>query len=108
MEIVKENTKLLERKHFLMRAANNKNSPEIELEIDKLDYLIKLNTSNRLNELNIKLKQDITNVRTITKNEGSLKREIASILINFLEEQKFNPSEVKGIMRQGYQICRHK
>ena len=109
MEIIKNN-KLLERKHFLMRGIfhKNVNETEAENEIRELDKQIFINTQEKLNECKENLKIELLSAKKVIKTDGPLKREIARIIIKFLEETGFDNDEIKGFCRQGYKMTRNR
>jgi hypothetical protein len=110
MEISTKNQDLLRRKHFLLRAIEHGNVDKIsaENEVKEIDKKVALNTLNKLNLDAEKLKADVNSAKITIKQDGPLKRQVASILIKFLDEQDFSNDEVKGIMRQGYKTCRYR
>jgi len=100
-------SKLIERRHFLMRALDNHNitQEEYDKEMPGLKHQIAVNLQTILDEQAIKLNEEIVKVKKVVIDDGNLKRAIANILIKFLE-QGFEPKEIKGIMRQGYKLMR--
>ena len=106
MEIT-ENSTMLERKHFLMRQLDHKfiTQEEYNKKIENMDKALALNVQKVLNQESAKLKDEVLQVKKITFSDGNMKRNIARILIKFLETD-FNKEEIKGIMRQGYKIMR--
>ena len=107
--IVKKNSEALERKAFLIKSLENENitKKEYDAEIAILDPFIKKNLEEALAKCNAELKSKINNVKESVREDGPLKRSVANILINFLEDH-FIDDEIKGIFRQGYKIMRSK
>ena len=105
-----ENKKLIERKHFLIRAIEHNNVDPIEAqkEIDAIDAQVSISIRKYLNEQAEKLTESLKEERIVKKSDGDFKRGIASILISYLESEGFDNSEIKGFMRQGYRICRYR
>ena len=104
---MKENTKLIQRKQFLMRALSNRNIEESEYkkEIAKLEPLIQANLDKRLKAEYAKLKEESNTIKKTIISDGDYKRAIARMLIQFLKED-LTIDEIKGVMRQGYKITR--
>ena len=107
--IVKKNTELMERKHFITRALDrgNMTQEDYDKEIPALEKAIAENLQEALLECETKLRAEIKEVKHIVSTDGDLKRKCAQLVINFLKKD-FTESEIKGIMRQGYKIMRSK
>lgn len=105
--IFQDNTSLMGRRHFLIRALNNHNitQEEYDREMPELEKKIQLNLSRKLKENQEELKNEITQLKNVLVSDGDLKRGAARIIIRFLKDY-FTEEEIKGIMRQGYKIQR--
>ena len=105
--IVEENTKLIERRMFLIRGLNSHNitQEEYDAEVPGLEEAIKQNLAKRLVELDAELKTDINQIKQTICTDGDMKRAVAKMLIKFISPM-FIDDEVRGIMRQGYKIMR--
>ncbi len=104
------NDKLLERKHFIMRGIESKNVANIaeaKREIAEIEDKIAANTKQFLADNNKKLIEESLHVKTTVVTDGNMKRAIATVIINLLEEH-LNPADLKGVFRQGYKIMRSK
>ena len=108
MEVTK-NKELLDRKHFLMRALNNKNisQEEYDKEIPALEEAIKENLANKLEEAKEEIKTEFQQIKKTIIIDGDFKRAIASALIKFMEPD-FTNQEIKGVARQMYKLMRLK
>ena len=104
---IHENSKAMERKHFLMRALNHKNitQEQYDKEMPALEKHIALNIAKRLKTYAEQLRTEVHTVKQTISSDGNMKRSIAAIIIKFLRDD-FNDAELKGIFRQGYKIMR--
>ena len=107
MAIIQENTKLNERRFFLMRGLRQNNITQVEYdrEMPELEKQIRENLAKRLIVESEILKSEIYQLKQTISTDGDLKRAVARMLINFLKKD-FQDTEVKGIFRQGYKILR--
>jgi hypothetical protein len=104
---VKKNDKLIERKHFLIRAWNNGNIEPSQYykEIAEIEDKIKDNLIEAMGKCKEEMISDIEQAKKDIKSDGNFKRTIASFIIKILKEQ-ITDSEIKGVFRQGYKIMR--
>jgi len=105
--IVKENSKLMERKHFLMRALEHGNitKEKYDEEMPGIEKELSENLVKRMEIEEEKLRNTVNNIKKTIFTDGDFKRGIARMLIKFLEPELSN-EEIKGVMRQGYKIMR--
>lgn len=101
------NDKLLERRHFLLRAMRHKNIDPVEAkaEIRELDLQISKNTKARLDKAYTELQSRVQEVKKTVFFDGDFKRTIANMLIEILQEE-LDKEAIKGVLRQGYLIMR--
>jgi hypothetical protein len=106
MEIT-ESKPLIERKLFIIRALENHNmtQEEFDAEYPELDRQIKENLAKALVEQENSFKEAIIETKSHTIYDGDLKRQIATILYNMLQDSLTN-DEIKGVFRTGYKISR--
>lgn len=106
---IKENQSSLERKQFLMRALDRGNitQEKYDAEVNELNIFIQKNVAEVLKANQVKLRSEIHQIKTITSEDGNMKRGVANTIIKFLEEY-FTAEEIRGIFRQGYKIQRAK
>jgi acyl-CoA thioesterase len=109
MEILIENKNLMERKHFLIRAVANGNADEkeSEKEIQELEKQIQINMAEALNSEYAKRSQEVQEVKIKAKTDGEMKRNVAQYFLEFMRDNGFDNSEIKGVFRQGYKISRY-
>jgi len=105
-----KNTKLLQRKMFLIRALENKNitQAQYDAEVPDIEKQVAINTDEFLKEHYANLKDTTVEIKRTIISDGNFKRSIAKMLIKFLEENQLPGDDIKGVMRQGYKICRSK
>jgi len=110
MTLVKNNKKLLDRKHFLLRALDKsdistqlKNQYEAELKNIQEQAFLNLQTALKTEKDRIITK--VQEAKKVIKSDGDFKRALARILISYLE-QELTKTEMKGVFRQGYKIMR--
>jgi len=104
---IKENSKLLDRKHFLMRAVEckNKTHSEVEEEIAAIDKQVAINLKEALQIESDRLKTEVATLKVEIKTDGDFKRGVAYAIIKILESE-MPKEELKGVFRQGYKIMR--
>lgn len=111
MDILKNNQTLIARKHFILRGVEHNNiemTPEIENEIKEIDRQVSLDMSNYLKSCSEELVVNMNDEKLKAKTDGDMKRNVSSVIIRFLESNGFDNTDIKGIMRQGYKICRYR
>ena len=103
---IKKNNSLLARKHFLLRAIENKNVSiaEGEIELEKLNEEIKANLKEALTKENKILIDELKDAKKELM-DGDLKRGAGRAIIKLLKNY-FSDQEIKGISRQMYKIMR--
>jgi len=109
MENLIENTKLMERKHFLIRSIANGNTDEKEgeKEIAELEKQIQINLAETLNAEYAKRSEEVQEVKIKARTDGEMKRNVAQYFLEFMRDNGFDNSEIKGVFRQGYKISRY-
>ena len=107
--IIHENTKLLQRKNFLLVALENKNitQEKYDSEVPELERQITINLNKRLQEAKEEMQAEVQTIKKTVISDGNFKRAIAKIIIRFLKES-ITDDDVKGVMRQGYKLMRLK
>ncbi len=99
--------KLIERRHFLMRALSHKHitQEQYDKEMPELKKQIAANIRIILDEHAEKLRTEVKVIKRTIPGDGNMKRAVANVLIDILETM-FDKSEVKGVLRQGYKLMR--
>lgn len=108
MAFTKEPSKEMKRRILLIRGLSSRNvsQEEYDKEMVILDPIIKKQTADNLKEAYELRGQVKEEIRT-SQYDGNLKRAIADLLYQFLEES-LSDEEIKGVFRQGYKLMRQK
>lgn len=106
---VKINSKLLDRKRFLIAALANKNitQQQYNSEMPEIERKMEQNVRELIRKEEEKLKSDIKKAKEVITDDGDFKRSIAKLIIYYLKDE-LTESDIKGVFRQGYKIMRAK
>jgi len=104
---IKENSKLQDRRHFLLRAISSgyKTKEECQDELDSLEKEIQVNVVKVLQECKENMITEVETMKKEIQYDGNFKRGVANYIIKILNESLTN-DELKGVFRQGYKIMR--
>lgn len=107
---IKELNPLVKRKNFLLRGLYNNNIENVNSaknEIRELEIQIQTKIKSVLKENEENLKTQSKTIQKTVFEDGNMKRAIARMLINILENE-LEASDLKGVFRQGYKLMRLK
>jgi len=98
----------VERRAFILRSHAHKNMSEADFnkEIGPLEQEIRTFVQNVFKEDREKFKGQVQEIKETVIEDGNFKRAVARLLITKLQNLSLPNDEIKGIMRQGYKICR--
>ena len=97
-----------ERRHFLIKAIEFHNAPDeaaAREELLALEIKIRDKTRDILDAHYDKIREEAKIIKREVKTDGEMKRAIAGALIHILEDI-LEPSDLKGVFRQGYKLMR--